>query len=158
MLDIHWSSEGTDYCIKYSHMRIYGGWNYVTTAFYILPLENRTYELTIALHPVMNMVSKFTIGKCRATGLVLKNSDIWLKLEFCVIWQNKWVKNVTCRLLETWVMYWHACKDHKTIIPKAWKKLVTVWNIQTHVRALSKNYELVRQGSSRIKQSWISGW
>ncbi len=58
------------------HMRVNGSWSYVATAFYILPLENRTYELTIALHPVVNSVSNFTIGKCRATGLVLKNSNI----------------------------------------------------------------------------------
>ena len=77
MLDIHWSSERTDYCIQYSHiMRVNGNWNYAATAFYTLPLENKTYEITIALHPVMNMVSNFTIGKCRATGLVLKNSNI----------------------------------------------------------------------------------
>ena len=76
MLDIHWSSERNDYCIQCSHMRVYGSWNYAATAYYILPLENKTYELTIGLHPVMNMVSNFTIGKCRATGLVLKNSKI----------------------------------------------------------------------------------
>ena len=76
MLDIHWSSEGNSYCIQYSHMRVNGGWNYAATAFYILPLENKTCELTIALHPVMNMVSNFTIGKCRTIGLVAKNSNI----------------------------------------------------------------------------------
>ena len=77
MLDIHWSSEGTDYCVQYSHiMRGNGNWNYAATAFYTLPLENKTYEMSIALHSVMSMVSNFTIGKCRATGLVLKNSNI----------------------------------------------------------------------------------
>ena len=69
MLDIHWSSEGNDYCIQSSHMRVTGSWNYAATGFYTLPLENKTYELTIALHPVMNMapnftISNFTIGKC----------------------------------------------------------------------------------------------
>ena len=68
MLDIRWSSEGNDYCIQYSHMRVNGNWNYAATAFYTLPLENKTYELTIALHPVMNMASNFTIGKYRTTG------------------------------------------------------------------------------------------
>ena len=76
MLDIYWSSEGNDYCIQSSHLRVNGSWSYAATAFYTLPLENRTYELTIALHPVVNMVSKFIIGKCRATGLMLKNSKI----------------------------------------------------------------------------------
>ena len=44
-------------------MRVNGSWNYAATAFYTLPLENKTYELAIALHLVMNMVSNFTIGK-----------------------------------------------------------------------------------------------
>ena len=61
MLDIHWSSEGNDYCIQSS---VNGSWIYTVNASYTIPLENETYELTIALHPVMNMVSNFTIGKC----------------------------------------------------------------------------------------------
>ena len=88
MLDIHWSSERNDYCIKYSHMRVYGSWNYVSTAFYILPLENRTYELTIALHPVMNMVSNFTIGKCCYSSGTLgcgKEQQHLPHIGFCVI-------------------------------------------------------------------------
>ena len=52
-------------------MRVNGNWNYVTTASYTLPLENKTYELTIALHPVLNMFSNFTIGKCRPLGWIL---------------------------------------------------------------------------------------
>ena len=56
MLDIHWSSEGNDYSIQSSHMRDSGRWNYAATAFYTLPLENKSYELAIALHLVMNMV------------------------------------------------------------------------------------------------------
>ena len=71
MLYIHWSSEGNGYCIRSSHMRVNGSWSYVTTASYTLPLENKTYELTIALHPVMYMVSNFTIGKCRTLGWIL---------------------------------------------------------------------------------------
>ena len=52
-------------------MRVSGSWNYAATAFYTLSLENKTYELTIALHPVMNMASNFTIGKCYYNSGVL---------------------------------------------------------------------------------------
>ena len=64
MLDILWSSEKNGYCIQSSaHPRDNGMWNPVTNASYTLPLENKTYEITIALQPVMNTFSNFTIGK-----------------------------------------------------------------------------------------------
>ena len=34
----------------------------MTNASYIVPLMNTTYEISISLHPEMNMVSNFTIG------------------------------------------------------------------------------------------------
>ena len=76
MLDIHWISEGNGYCIQSSHLRYNGSWSYAATGSYTLPWENKTCELTISLHPVMNMASNFTIGKCRATGLVVKYTGL----------------------------------------------------------------------------------
>ena len=144
MLDIRWSSEGTDYCIQYSHMRVNGNWNYAATAFYTLPLENKTYELTIALHPVMNMASNFTIGKYRTT--LAKNSNIWLNI-VCIINNHYFPfflistihfaktsgKKTFVSVARDWDTYEHAYKsiNHS-------KDLLTVWNIQTQANPLAR--------------------
>ena len=63
MLDIHWEPEGNCYYIQLcTHPGVTESRNSVTTASYILPLENKTYEITISLHPEMNIASNFTIG------------------------------------------------------------------------------------------------